>query len=166
MVTGQRAFRGESRASTLAAVVEKDPPSVSTITQDVPPELERLIARCLRKDVQRRSQSMADVKLSLEELGDRLGVGPSHGSCRLGITFIRRDALVAPRGRCRGPHCRRAGLVIAAQRLRRRARRPGTGTGSVQTMGIAMERQIFRRTENLSSTSRIEAERPRSGCSR
>ena len=70
MVTGQRAFRGESRISTLAAVVEKDPPPVSEISSGTPPEVERLIARCLRKDVNRRSQSMADVKLALEELRD------------------------------------------------------------------------------------------------
>ena len=70
MVTGQRAFRGESRASTLAAVVEKEPPPPTEIAANTPPELERLIARCLRKDVSRRSQNMADVKLALEELRD------------------------------------------------------------------------------------------------
>jgi len=70
MITGQRAFRGESRISTLAAVVEKDPQPPSEISADTPPELERLIARCLRKDVNRRSQNMADVKLALEELRD------------------------------------------------------------------------------------------------
>ncbi len=68
MVTGQAAFRGESRASTLAAVLEKDPPPLSQISSTTPPELERLIARCLRKDVHRRSQHMADVKLALDEL--------------------------------------------------------------------------------------------------
>jgi eukaryotic-like serine/threonine-protein kinase len=70
MVTGQRAFRGESRASTLAAVVEKDPVPPSAVTDSLPQELERLIARCLRKDVNRRSQHMADIKLALEELRD------------------------------------------------------------------------------------------------
>jgi serine/threonine protein kinase len=70
MVTGQRAFRGESKISTLAAIVEKDPPPASEISSTTPPELERLIARCLRKDVNRRSQNMADVKLALEELRD------------------------------------------------------------------------------------------------
>ncbi|HTS60624.1 MAG TPA: protein kinase [Candidatus Acidoferrales bacterium] len=70
MVTGERAFRGESRASTLAALVEKDPRPPSEIAGGVPPELERLIARCLRKDIGRRSQHMADVKLALEELRD------------------------------------------------------------------------------------------------
>jgi tRNA A-37 threonylcarbamoyl transferase component Bud32/WD40 repeat protein len=70
MITGQRAFRGESRASTLAAVVEKEPQPPSEIAGGTPPELERLIGRCLRKDVGRRSQHMADVKLALEELRD------------------------------------------------------------------------------------------------
>jgi len=70
MITGQRAFRGESRASTLAAVVEKEPQQPSEITGGTPPELERLIGRCLRKDVGRRSQHMADVKLALEEMRD------------------------------------------------------------------------------------------------
>jgi eukaryotic-like serine/threonine-protein kinase len=68
MITGQRAFRGESRVSTLAAVLEKDPQPPSESSSASPPELDRLIARCLRKDVNRRSQNMADVKLALEEL--------------------------------------------------------------------------------------------------
>ena len=70
MITGQRAFHGESRASTLAAVVEKEPAAPSELAATTPPELERLIVRCLRKDVNRRSQNMADVKLALEELRD------------------------------------------------------------------------------------------------
>ena len=70
MFTGQRAFQGESRISTLAAVVERDPPLVSEAASGVPLELERLIARCLRKDVARRSQNMSDLKLALEELRD------------------------------------------------------------------------------------------------
>ncbi|HWC98830.1 MAG TPA: protein kinase, partial [Candidatus Sulfopaludibacter sp.] len=75
MITGQRAFRGESRAATLAAVVEKEPQQPSEITGGTPPELERLIGRCLRKDVGRRSQHMADVKLALEEMRDELESG-------------------------------------------------------------------------------------------
>jgi eukaryotic-like serine/threonine-protein kinase len=69
MITGQRAFRGESKISTLAAIVEKDPQPPSEISA-MPPELERLITRCLRKDINRRSQNLADVKLALEELRD------------------------------------------------------------------------------------------------
>jgi serine/threonine protein kinase len=70
IITGQRAFRAESRISTLAAIVQKDPPPPSTISSAVPHELERLILRCLRKDINRRSQHMSDVRLALEELRD------------------------------------------------------------------------------------------------
>jgi serine/threonine protein kinase/Tol biopolymer transport system component len=79
MITGQRAFQGASRISTLAAVVEKDPPPPSEISSGTPPELERLIARCLRKDLNRRSQHMSDVKLALEELRDESESGKLAG---------------------------------------------------------------------------------------
>ena len=68
MVTGQRAFGGKSKLSSLSAVLHKEPPALSQFTQDVPPELERIIARCLKKDPARRWQSMADVKVAVEEL--------------------------------------------------------------------------------------------------
>lgn len=70
MFSGQRAFPGESRITTLAAVVERDPTPLSEVVPGIPLELERLIARCLRKDVSRRSQNMSDLKLALEELRD------------------------------------------------------------------------------------------------
>ena len=69
MVTGQRAFQGANRISTLSAVLNHDPPPISEICgEPVPAELQILIARCLRKDPQRRIQYLDDVKLALEEL--------------------------------------------------------------------------------------------------
>ena len=70
MFTGQRAFQGDSRISMLAAVVQRDPPPAGEVAPAVPMELERVISRCMRKDVARRSQNMSDVKLALEELRD------------------------------------------------------------------------------------------------
>jgi eukaryotic-like serine/threonine-protein kinase len=70
MITGQRAFSGESRAAILAAVLQRDPKPPSSITETTPAELERLIVRCLRKDSNKRCQHMSDVKLALEELRD------------------------------------------------------------------------------------------------
>jgi eukaryotic-like serine/threonine-protein kinase len=68
MVTGRRAFQRETKLATLAAIVEKEPAPVSALVEQTPFELEKLVARCLRKDLDRRAQNMADVKLVLEEL--------------------------------------------------------------------------------------------------
>src|SRR5499427_6737099 len=72
MTTGQRAFSGGSKLSSLSAVLYKDPRPASQAAADIPPELDRIIARCLRKDPDRRWQTMADVKVALEELREEL----------------------------------------------------------------------------------------------
>jgi serine/threonine protein kinase len=95
MITGQRAFRGESRVSTLAAIAEKDPAPPSEISSTTTPELDRLIARCLRKDVNRRSQHMADVKLALEELRDESGSRPLESPSRSGSSRLRMRTTLA-----------------------------------------------------------------------
>ncbi len=56
MVTGARAFQGDSSASTLAAVLTKEPKQPSQAVEGLPRELERVILRCLRKDPARRFQ--------------------------------------------------------------------------------------------------------------
>ena len=68
MVTGQRAFQGDSKMSTLAAVLNQEPKPASEISRAVPHDLEKIITRCLRKDPSRRFQHMADLKVALEEL--------------------------------------------------------------------------------------------------
>ena len=80
MVTGQRAFQGDTRASTMAAVLKSDPKPAAQIAVDaLPKELDRVITRCLRKDLERRSQSMAEIKLALEEIREESesGVQPA-----------------------------------------------------------------------------------------
>jgi len=68
MVTGQKAFQGTSKISTLSAILHQEPKPVSTIMQAIPADLEKLINRCLRKDTERRYQHMDDVKIALLEL--------------------------------------------------------------------------------------------------
>ena len=70
MVTGRRAFTGANKISTLSAILHKEPEPVSGIAPNVPPELEKIINRCLRKDLDRRAQHAGDIKLALEELKD------------------------------------------------------------------------------------------------
>jgi eukaryotic-like serine/threonine-protein kinase len=72
MVTGQRAFGGGSKMSSLSAVLHKEPAPPSETVSEIPPELDRIIARCMKKDPARRWQSMADVKVAVEELRDEM----------------------------------------------------------------------------------------------
>jgi tetratricopeptide (TPR) repeat protein len=65
MVTGKRAFQGDSKMSTLAAILTQEP---GPLPPAVPHDLEKIIGRCLRKDAAHRFQHMADLKVALEEL--------------------------------------------------------------------------------------------------
>jgi Tol biopolymer transport system component/predicted Ser/Thr protein kinase len=80
MVTGRRAFQGGSQLSTLSAVLREEPKPASQIVEGLPRELERIIARCLRKSPERRSQTMADLKVALEELKEESDSGTLSGA--------------------------------------------------------------------------------------
>jgi serine/threonine protein kinase/Tol biopolymer transport system component len=68
MVTGRRAFSGTTKISTLAAILTREPEPPSQVVPEFPRDLEKLILRCLRKSPGRRWQSMADLKVALEDL--------------------------------------------------------------------------------------------------
>jgi len=65
MVTGRRAFHGDTKISILAAIINQEP---APLSGEVPRDLEKIITRCLRKDPVRRFQHMADLKVELEEV--------------------------------------------------------------------------------------------------
>jgi Tol biopolymer transport system component/predicted Ser/Thr protein kinase len=75
MVTGRRAFGGDSKLSTLASVLHSEPAPLTQTGPGVPRDVDRIISRCLRKDPQRRWQSMADVKVALEDTLEELESG-------------------------------------------------------------------------------------------
>jgi eukaryotic-like serine/threonine-protein kinase len=75
MVTGRRAFRGDSKLSTLSAILKDEPKPVSSMLPDVPRDMEKIISRCLRKDPERRFQTMADLRVALEELKEESDSG-------------------------------------------------------------------------------------------
>ena len=75
MVTGRQAFHGDSKLSTLSAILKEDPKPMSAVAADVPRDLEKIINRCLRKDPDRRFQHMADVKVAVDELKEESDSG-------------------------------------------------------------------------------------------
>lgn len=68
MLTGQAAFSGGTKLEVLSAILRTDPPRPSSINPAVTPELEWVIGHCLRKDRERRFQSMSEVKVALDDL--------------------------------------------------------------------------------------------------
>ncbi len=87
MLTGRKAFGRESGIKTLAAVLNEEPKPPSTLNEAVPAELERVIARCLRKDPQRRWQTMSDLRVTLQDIKEdsesgRLTAGAATGGTR------------------------------------------------------------------------------------
>ena len=63
MLTGKRAFEGSSPASVIAAIMEREAPSISDVA---PASLDRVLKRCLAKKPEERWQSAHDVELALE----------------------------------------------------------------------------------------------------
>ena len=68
MLTGSKAFRRETRLSTLAAILREDPKPASQVNETLPPDIEPILARSLRKDPQRRWQNMSDLRVVLQDL--------------------------------------------------------------------------------------------------
>ncbi len=68
MLTGQRAFKGESSIETMNAILKNDPPELETDKLKVSPGLERIVRRCLEKEPTRRFHSARDVGFALEAI--------------------------------------------------------------------------------------------------
>ena len=68
MLSGRRAFHGDSAADTMSAILKEDPPDLSVTNQSVPPGLERIVRHCLEKNPEQRFHSAHDVGFALEAL--------------------------------------------------------------------------------------------------
>jgi Tol biopolymer transport system component/aminoglycoside phosphotransferase (APT) family kinase protein len=69
MLTGRRAFEGETLADVLVAILNRDP-DWTMLPIETAPSLRRLLRRCLEKEPRRRLRDVADARLDLEELTD------------------------------------------------------------------------------------------------
>jgi serine/threonine protein kinase len=76
MLSGRRAFRGNSAGETMAAILKEEPPELSTTNQNVGAGLERIVHHCLEKNPERRFQSASDIAFDLEALSGSGASGP------------------------------------------------------------------------------------------
>src|SRR5207245_226525 len=74
MLSGRRAFHGESAADTMSAILKEDPPELSETNKTVSPALERLVNHCLEKNPESRFHSASDLAFALETANAKLAV--------------------------------------------------------------------------------------------
>ncbi len=72
MLSGKRAFHGDSVASVLSAILRDTPAPVNE-----PVELQDIVSKCLAKNPRERFQSMAELRVALEQISGRLRERPS-----------------------------------------------------------------------------------------
>jgi Tol biopolymer transport system component len=68
MLAGQRAFRGDTAADTITAILTKEPADLSQTNKDIHPGLDRIVRHCLEKNPEERFESARDVAFDLEAL--------------------------------------------------------------------------------------------------
>ncbi len=68
MAAGRLPFKGTTPTETITEIVRSEPESVSGISPATPPELERIIRKCLEKDASRRYQSARELAVDLDNL--------------------------------------------------------------------------------------------------
>jgi Tol biopolymer transport system component len=73
MLTGKRAFEGQSQASVIASILKEDPRPVSQLIPTTPASLDRVVTSCLAKDPEERWQSAGDLARELRWIAGGTG---------------------------------------------------------------------------------------------
>ena len=68
MLSGKRAFHGDTPADTMSSILKEDPPDLSETNRNVSPALERIVQHCLEKKPEARFHSASDIAFDLEHL--------------------------------------------------------------------------------------------------
>ncbi len=76
MLTGVRAFKRDTAAETMTAILKDDPPELSLMGAAIPPALERTVRHCLEKAPEQRFQSARDLAFDLESFSTLTPAAP------------------------------------------------------------------------------------------
>ena len=96
MTTGHRAFEGQTPASVMAAIMEREAPSIATQRPVTPPAFDRAVKVCLAKDPDDRWQNARDLGLELKWISENPKVAvPASDRKRLRTTVLATGAFAA-----------------------------------------------------------------------
>ena len=160
MLTGRKAFEGKSQVSLMAAILEQDPPPVSSLQPISPRALDHVVRGCLAKDPAERWQSVADVVKQVKWIAEE---SAKPAACRIPsscahLTRAYRMGCGTARARHRRRECwpsrlllgrRRAGLGLSASRSGRRSGRCSQAPTSLRAWRVSPNGRYVAFTTNL-----------------
>lgn len=68
MLSGKRAFHGDTAADTMSSILKEDPPELGETNRNVSPALDRIVQHCLEKNPEARFHSASDIAFDLEHI--------------------------------------------------------------------------------------------------
>ena len=74
MITGHLPFQGDTTSDVIASILKAEPARLGRYVDDVPPELQRIVSKALRKDREERYQSVRDLVVDLRSLKQELEI--------------------------------------------------------------------------------------------
>src|SRR5271154_4964130 len=100
MLSGKRAFHGDTAADTMSSILKEDPPELSESNRNVSPALERIVQHCLEKNPESRFHSASDIAFDLEHLSGLSGSAArvAAGGAGSGFASSRRKLLIGIAG--------------------------------------------------------------------
>jgi Tol biopolymer transport system component len=84
MLSGKRAFHGDTAADTMSSILKEDPPELNETNRNVSPALERIVHHCLEKSPESRFHAASDIAFDLEHLS-----GVSGTSARISTVGVK-----------------------------------------------------------------------------
>jgi Tol biopolymer transport system component len=82
MATGDRPFKGDTNVSVISSILKDTPAPITDLNPTLPPDLSRIVRRCLAKEPARRYQTAVDVRNDLEDLKQEVESGVSAVTAR------------------------------------------------------------------------------------
>src|SRR5438132_14285948 len=77
MLSGRRAFKGDSSVETMNAILKEDPPELNQAEANIPPAIDLVVRHCLEKNREERFQSARDLAFDLQRISSVSGSSPS-----------------------------------------------------------------------------------------
>ena len=87
MLSGQRAFRRDSAADTISAILKEDLPGFGAVRRDIPPELDRIVRHRLEKKPEHRFQSAHDLAFAFSASASEADRGETGSPRRIWALF-------------------------------------------------------------------------------